>query len=855
MLSNIGGRDSLCIRDEPRIVFDLARQDRKALTALPAGTRLGRYEIRSKLGEGGMGQVYLAEDTQLARRVAIKLLPPEAISDEHARKRLVREARAAARLDHPNICSIYEVGEADGRSFIAMQYIEGETLDLRLKRKPVELKETLIITSQIADALMEAHTHGIIHRDIKPANVIITSRGQPKVMDFGLAKVIQHTQAIGSEADTEALLSTPGAVLGTVPYMSPEQVRGETIDGRSDIFSFGVVLYEMLSGRQPFATESAASTISAILTHVPPPLARYAQHVPEDLQRIVRKCLEKDRERRFQTMRDLALDLENVLRVSESAQGVQLSRGEQQVAAADRAGHRKKWRDSLTSWRGLLVALLGVMLVVAALVYTRRFRGVPATATPEIKSLAVLPLANLSGDPAQDYFADGMTEALITGLAKVSALRVISRTSVMQYKNTHKTVPEIARELNVDAIIEGSVQRVGERAQITAQLIQAATDRHLWAGTYERDLKDVLSLQNEVAGTIVREIQIKLTPQEQAQLANVRSVNPEAYDNYLRGKFHADRVNKNDNETAIKLLERAVEIDPNFARSYTELARAYNMKAFAFAPQEKQWEEKAFVAVEKALALNPDLAEAHLARGLLLWTHNNHFPHESAIREYQRALALNPNLDEAHHQLAVVYGHIGLLDEAIQELQKALAINPANALARFRVGAYLSYQGKYEQGLPILDSVPKETNPTLGGFQSAWVLFQLGRKKEASARVEERLLEYPRDEGGGLASMQALLFAAAGEERKAEEKIKSAIKTGQGFGHFHHTAYIIASAYALMNKHEPAIVWLQNAADDGFPCYPLFESDANLNNLRQDPQFINFMAKQKEQWQHRKAAL
>jgi TolB-like protein/Tfp pilus assembly protein PilF/predicted Ser/Thr protein kinase len=815
---------------------------------------ISHYRIIKQLGAGGMGEVYLAEDTQLGRPVAIKLLLAETISDEHAKKRLVREARAAATLDHPNICSVYEVGEADGRSFIAMQYIEGETLDARIKRQPLELKGSLHIASQVADALAEAHAHGIIHRDIKPSNIIITARGQAKVMDFGLAKAVG---AVESEAKTQSLLTTPGTVIGTVPYMSPEQLRGENLDARTDIFSFGVVLYEMLSGRQPFASESAAATASAILTHEPPPLARYALNVPDELQRIVRKCLEKDRERRCQTMRDVALDLENVLRENESMQDVQRSSPEQQVTgpAAETADRGRKWRDAFTSWRALLVAALGITLVVAAVVYTRRFRGVPTTAAPEIKSLAVLPLDNLSGDPEQDYFAEGMTEALITGLAKVSALRVISRTSVMQYKGTRKTVPEIARELNVDAIIEGSVQRAGERVQITAQLIQAATDQHLWAGTYGRDLKDVLSLQNEVAGTIVREIQIKLTPQEQAQLANVRSVNPEAYDNYLRGKFHAERENRTDNETAIKLLEKAVEIDPNFARAYAELARAYNTKAFFFAPQEKQWEEKAFVAVEKALALNPDLAEAHLARGRLLWTHTNHFPHESAMREYQRALALNPNLDEAHHQLALVYGHIGLLDEAIQGLQKAVAINPTNSLARFRVGAYLSYQGKYEQALPIYDSVPRETNPTLGGYQTAWVLFQLGRKQEASARVEELLREYPRDEGGGLASMQALLFAAAGEERKAEEKIKTAIKTGQGFGHFHHTAYFIASAYALMNKHEPAIVWLQNAADDGFPCYPLFESDANLNNLRQDPQFINFMAKQKEQWQHRKAAL
>ena len=822
---------------------------------LEAGAKLGRYEIRAKIGEGGMGEVYLAEDMELLRQVAIKLLSPRSIADEHAGKRLVREARAVAKLDHPNICSIYEVGEAHGRSFIAMPYLEGETLEVRLTHKPVELKESLTIASQIADALAEAHTHGIIHRDIKPANVIITLRGQAKVMDFGVAKVIQSVQSIETEAETEALLSTPGTILGTVPYMSPEQVRGEPLDARTDIFSFGVLLYEMISKRQPFTSQSAAATISAILTYEPPPLARYAPNLPEELQRIVRKCLEKDRERRYQTMRDVALDLENVLRENESMRVASSSSREQQAAIARSTGVSSKWRAAFASWPALLAIALGLTLVVAALVYMRRSWLMPATAAPEIKSLAVLPLQNLSGDPGQDYFADGMTEALIAGLAKVGALRVISRTSVMQYQRTRKTLPEIARELNVDAIVEGSVQRAGDRVQITAQLIQTATDRHLWVRTYERDLKDVLSLQNEVAGTIAREIQIKLTPQEQAQLANVPSVNPEAFDNYLRGKFHGERLNKTDNETAIKLLEKAVEMDPNFAVAFAELGRTYNFRTFFFAPQEKQWGEKAFVAVEKALALNPDLAEAHLWRGRLIWTHDNNFPHETAMESYRRALALNPNLDEAHHQLAIVYGHIGLLDEAIEELQKTLAINPSNSSARFRVGSYLAFQGKHDQAVPIFNSVPREMNTTLGGSMSAWVLFQQGRKKEASARTEELLLALPQDEGGGLAGMQALLAAAAGEELTAERKIKGAIKAGQGFGHFHHTAYHIASAYSLMNKHERAIEWLEKAAADGFPCYPLFESDPNLHNLRQHPQFINFMAKQKEQWQRRKSAL
>src|SRR2546426_4778825 len=304
---------------------------------LASGSRLGHYRILQKLGAGGMGEVYLARDTQLGRQVAIKILPAETISDEHARKRLVREARAAATLDHPHICSVYEVGEANGRSFIAMQYIEGETLDLKLKQKPLELKESLAIASQIADALAEAHAHGIIHRDIKPSNIMITSRGQAKVMDFGLARVIAG--AVESEAETQSLLTTPGTIMGTMPYMSPEQVRGEVLDGRSDIFSFGVVLYELLSGRQPFASSSAAATILAILNEEPPTLLRYAPDLPEALQRITRKCLEKDRERRYQTMRDVAIDLDNCRREHETAQATvslrdQMARGDTAIVPA-----------------------------------------------------------------------------------------------------------------------------------------------------------------------------------------------------------------------------------------------------------------------------------------------------------------------------------------------------------------------------------------------------------------------------------------------------------------------------------------------------------------------------------------
>jgi TolB-like protein/DNA-binding winged helix-turn-helix (wHTH) protein/Flp pilus assembly protein TadD len=507
-------------------------------------------------------------------------------------------------------------------------------------------------------------------------------------------------------------------------------------------------------------------------------------------------------------------------------------------------------------WPLVLIGLLLVSALLLGLNVTGLRKHLPGEDDPvSIQSLAVLPLDNLSGDASQDYFADGMTEALITNLAKVGALRVVSRPSVMQYKGTHKPLHEIGRESNVDTLLIGSVLRSGERVRITVQLIHVATNRNLWADSYERDLRDVLALQREVARQIASEIRIKLTPQEQAQLGSARPVNPAAYDYYLRGRFYANHQNRGDNETAIMTLERAVAIDPTFAAAYAELAQAYVWKLYLFNPKERQWEEKAFVAAEKALSLDPDSAVAHLARGRLLWTPANHFPHEKAMREYRRALALNPNLDEARNQLALVYCHIGAFDEALQESQKAVTINPSNNMAVFRTGQTLNFQGKYEQALSVLRTIPEEANPALVGYQTAWALFNLGRKEEASDMIEQLLRDHTEDSGGLFTSMQAVLAASTGQERRAGEKIKLAVARGTGFGHFHHTAYNIACAYALMNKPEQAIKWLEAAADDGFPCYPLFEKDANLSNLRQDARFATFLAKLKQQWEYYRTIL
>lgn len=502
-------------------------------------------------------------------------------------------------------------------------------------------------------------------------------------------------------------------------------------------------------------------------------------------------------------------------------------------------------------WAVALVVLL-VGGSIAGLTLNRLRSKVGSNATAGVHSLAVLPLENASGDASQDYFASGITDALIAGISKVQVVRVMSRQAVTKYKNSGKSAAEIGRELNLDAVIAGSVTRSGDHVQLLLRMIDVPTGRELWNSSYDRDLRDVVKLQADVTGDVADEIGLKIATQQQNPDA---SANVEAYDDYLRGKFYLYRQTREDNEIAIAALERTVTKDPNFAAAHAALAQAYTWKLFLFVPNEKQLEEKAFVAVEKALALDPNSAGAYLARGRLLWTPANHFPHDRAIREYRRALELDPTLDEARNQLALVYCHIGAFEEALQESKLALTTDPNNNLAQYRIGQTLNFQLKYDEALSVLRAIPQNANPALIGHQTAWALFNLGKREEASAMLEQLLKDHPEDSGGVFTSVQAVLAAAAGQVRLAEDRIKAAIEKGRTFGHFHHTAYHIACAYALMNKPDEAMKWLEAAAEDGFPCYPLFEKDPNLDKLRQDARFEAFLSKQKQRWEYYRTIL
>lgn len=500
-------------------------------------------------------------------------------------------------------------------------------------------------------------------------------------------------------------------------------------------------------------------------------------------------------------------------------------------------------------WPIFAVVTAAAILILALLVPAVRERFSSSTRASRVDSIAIVPFENASGDRTQDYFADGMTDALVTELAGVGTLRLVSRAPAGRDSRPTASPGRIASDLGVDAVLSGSVRRNGDDLEVDVKLFDAKSGRIRWAETYRRDAGEMAALERELTHDTIRATGRELAPESEQKLAGVARVKPEAYDAWLRGQFYLHRQTRESVDAAIAALESAVRIDPSFAAAHAELAQAYVWKLFLFAPKEARWSERAFVESEKALALDPGLAVAYLARGRLLWTPANHFPHENAIREYRRALARNPSLDEARNQLALIYCHIGAFDEALRESRTAVLINPGNALAQFRTAQTLNFQGKHEEALAALRSLPSDVNPALIGQQVVWALYNLGRTREASDALAQLLRENPKDEGGLFTSLGAMLAASAGEKQTAETRIAEAVKRGEGFGHFHHTAYHIACAYALMNDRGAAVKWLQLAADDGFPCYPLFARDPNLRNLREDPRFIAFMTSMKKQWE------
>lgn len=760
----------------------------------------GKYRIISELGKGGMGVVFKAEDAKLERRVALKFLPPELTEDPEARERFVREAKSAAALSHNHICTVYEIDEEENRLFIAMEYIEGESLRQKIFKGPLPQDEALDIAIQVAGGLGEAHKNKIIHRDVKPGNIMLTEKGQAKVMDFGLAKALGRS-----------LITREAKTMGTVSYMSPEQARGQPVDYRTDIWSLGVVLYEMLTGQLPFKGEYDQSIIHSILNREPEPVSRHRKDLPKGLEQIIGKTLAKNPAGRYRDMEELLGDLKAV------AEGLKPHKAKSGLFRGKILGLKKI--HAYTGLGGFIV------LVALAWVFLNGQRG------PAFDSIAVLPLQNLTGDPEQEYFSDGMHEALITDLGQLGGLkRVIGRISVMRFKGTKTPMHKIAQELKVDALITGAVLRSGDRVRITAQLINPATDAQIWAHSYEGDLSDVLSLQTEIVSAITREVKVKLTPQEEMRLASARKVNPQAYEAYLKGRFHLYRLTRPDLESALKYFELALDKDPNYAMAYAGIAFVWSGRQQQGLAPASETTPRIAAAAAKALELDSTLAEVHYTLAVIrTWVY---WDWEGAETEFRRAIDLNPNYPEARAYYSHLLNIMGRPKEAMAQIERALELDPFNALFQALYGMDLMYARRYDDAIALLRDTLK-TSPNdlvaLSTLRSALHMKHMYKealevwKASYAARGDqeaEEALARGFEEGG-----------YGGALRRVAETLAARSKTT------YVSPWQIGTLFTRAGKNNEALDWLEKAYQARDQNMPYLDVDPIFDTLRDDPRY------------------
>jgi len=789
---------------------------------LAPGARFGAHEIVAFIGAGGMGEVWRARDTRLDREVALKVLPPATLDDENARARLLREARLASKLNHPHVCTIHEVGEAEGRTFVAMELVEGRTLSALVSEGAFGTEQILRLGQQLADALRHAHEHGVVHRDFKSANVVVTAEGRAKVLDFGLAKGLVGEDA--SEAPTASFgsLTAPGTVPGTLAYMAPEQLRGQMSDARSDVWALGVVLYEMASGRRPFQGRTGFALSSAILNEPPPALPAA---VPDGLRGVIERCLEKEPTRRYRRAAEVRAALETL------ASGARVAPG----TAPRRDSSRRLWLGAAT----VLLAAVAVPIALDVGGLRRRLAPGLGSSTRSVR-LAVLPFANLSGDPQQEYLSDGVTQEMIAQLGRLhpQSLSVIARTSVMRYKKADAPIDQIGRELGVDYVLEGSAQREGGRVRISAELIQVRDQTQLWADVYERELSGILALQADVAQKVAGALALKLLPAEEARLAGARPVDPEAYEAYLKGFQHWVRGTKGDLDTAEAYFDMALKKDPAYAAAYAGLAWVWVARGQNFFVPPSEAAPRTAEAALKALSLDDTLAEAHYVLAVSkTW---QEWDFGAAGTEWTRAVELDPNDPEGLTFYSAFLAIMGRSDEAMAEVDRALSLDPFNAtIHAVRVYNLRSAYRFDEAVTEARKALAIEPGHPVALTNLYLALAAKGLHKEALVGMRENLalvygvldlgprLDRAFAEGG---------FRAAAKQ--AAEALASLASKGEA------VPFDVAGLYVLADEKVQALDWLERAyktRDQNLVCL----RDPTFDPLRSEPRFQALMRRMK----------
>jgi eukaryotic-like serine/threonine-protein kinase len=791
---------------------------------------LAHYRILKKLGKGGMGEVYLALDTKLNRNVAIKVVSTESVANESSVKRLVREAQAAAKLDHSNICAIYDVNEVDSLPFIVLQYVEGHTLAEKMHDKHLRLSTALDIARQATEALVAAHAKGIIHRDIKPQNLMITPQGQVKVLDFGLCK-FQPAETVDHEAATESLLSTPGSLMGTMPYMSPEQIRGDQVDQRADIFSLGVTVYEMVAGKHPFKAENNAVTMSNILLAEPRSTKRLQDLASPELQQLLARMLSKDKEERFQTAEELLTALKQLQPFDPLDETQSLAAASKALASNMVPTPSAKTDAGFWARRKTLVVAVAASLAVVILAFIgfRYWR-----AANKFDSLAVLPFtyasndSTLLGNPDREYLSDGLTDGIINNLSQLPDLKVIARSSVFHYKGKDMTPQAIGRELNVRAVLVGQIGHDGNDLSIKAELIDVATNSSLGLIELSRKTGDMQAVEKEIVKKVADKLRLNLSGSEEKNLVKSDTESGEAYENYLKGRYHWNKRTDEGFKQAAEFFQKAINEDPTYALAYTGLADSYTLRSdYGFlAPTEGYALAKG--AATLALKYNDKLAEAHTSLASIKAVTD--WDWSGAENEYRQAIELNPNYATAHHWYATQLMLQGRFDEALNEIKKAQQLDPLSLGINKDHAVILLYAREYDKALEQCKKT-LEIEPNFGVMATYVAQIYQAQQKYSQATAELEAAHNKSPEDGEITYGLAQAYALNGEKDQAKRLANELNQTGK------QTVYLPKEAAYLsylLGDLDGAISTLQKACDNHYISVAELKKDPRLDRLRED---------------------